>query len=188
MEFETSELGPYTYKAARKEWGKVSWAQLSERVKVVRDQDPQFGKVLKVTYPKGSLGPKQGGGQFLVPLPPSEELWLSYYIKFDNQFDFKKGGKLPGLTSGGSKYTGGLKPTKGQGWSARFMWKEGGRAIVYLYYVDMPGKWGDNLLLKGFTFTPGSWHHITQHIKVNTADEANGVIEVWIDDEKLLSR
>jgi Polysaccharide lyase 14 len=188
VQFESDALGQYTHDMVCKDWGTVPWTQLYGRAHIIQDQEAKRGKVLKIAYPKGAVGPKHGGGQFVISLPPSKELWLSYYVKFGKDFDFKRGGKLPGLTSGGGRYTGGNKPQNGEGWSARFMWRKGGRAVVYLYYVDMSGKWGDNLSLKDFAFTPGTWHQITQHIKVNTADKTDGIIEVWLDGKKVLSR
>ena len=122
------------------------------------------------------------------PYPPSEELWLSYYVKFGTGFDFRRGGKLPGLASGGGRYTGGNRPVNGEGWSARYVWRPEGGAAVYLYYVDMPDQWGEGLALQEFTFTPGTWHQVTQHIKLNTNDDANGVLETWVDGTQYLSR
>lgn len=187
VQFDSDAVGPYTSEMLKRDWGKITWANLYDRAHIVFDEEAGRGNVLRIDYPKGAVGPGQGGGQFVVPLPPSEELWLSYCLKFGKGFDFRLGGKLPGLTSGGGKYTGGRIPKEGDGWSARYMWKRGGKAIVYLYYVDMPGKWGENLRLEGAAFTPGTWHQITQHIKVNTPGEANGVLEVWFDGKKVLS-
>ena len=188
VQFESTVIGEYATDAFRKEWPTVDWVSLYDRAHIVQDQDARRGKVLQISYPKGAVGPKDGGGQFVAVLPPSEELWLSYYVKFEMGFDFRLGGKLPGLTSGGSKYTGGNKPANGEGWSARFMWREGGRAVVYLYHVEMTGQWGDDLALMNSVFTPGTWHKFTQHIKVNSEDGSNGVLEVWFDNEKVLSR
>jgi hypothetical protein len=161
---------------------------LRGRAHIVRDEDPARGKVLRVFYPQGAVGPATGGIQFLTGLAPAEEYWLSYRVKFEEGFDFSKGGKLPGLTSGGSKYTGGKRPTAGEGWSARYMWHAGGKAVVYLYYVDMPGIWGDGIRLPEVTFVPGRWHQLTQHIRLNAPDQADGVLEVWFDGRQVLSR
>ena len=45
------------------------------------------------------------GGQFVVPLAPKEEYYLSYWIYFDKNFDFKKGGKKNVHDSGKSDTT-----------------------------------------------------------------------------------
>jgi hypothetical protein len=188
VDFESSALGLYTAEAIRRDWPKIAWAALHDRACIVQD-DEERGKVLRIRYPAGSLGPGQGGGQFLVPLPPSEELWLSYHLKFGAGFDFRRGGKLPGLTSGGSRYTGGTIPKEGDGWSARYMWRPRGRIGVYAYYVDMPGPWGQMFGLdEAATLVPGKWHQIAQRIQINTPGQADGEIEVWFDGKQVLSR
>lgn len=187
IDFEANDLGPYTA-SSMDAWGQVEWEELQNRAVIVEDEDALHHKALRVSYPAGAVGPREGGAQFNVMLEPSRELWLSYDVKFGEQFDFRLGGKLPGLTSGGSRYTGGRLPTEGEGWSARFMWREHGEAIVYLYYVDMPGIWGEDLSLSETSFRPGKWHRIVQHIRVNDEGESNGVLDVWLDGEQVLER
>lgn len=53
---------------------------------------------LKVTYPSGSFkSPKTGGLQFIArPIPESDSMTLSYSVFVPSDFDFVKGGKLPG--------------------------------------------------------------------------------------------
>lgn len=186
--FEGGVIGDYTPERVSRDWTNVAWTSFGNRASIVRDPASSSSKVLEVAYPDGAVGPEEGGAQFLVELSPSRELWLSYDVRFGKEFDFRLGGKLPGLTSGGSMYTGGNRPENGQGWSARFMWLKGGQAVVYLYHADMEGKWGENLPLDGFAFTPGRWHCVTQYIKVNSPDRANGTLEVWADGRKVLSR
>jgi hypothetical protein len=185
--FNSDAIGKYSSQMLKKDFPSREWGD-SDRGKIVSDIDEERGHVLQVTYPRDALGPREGGVQFLVNLQPTEELWLSYYVKFKKGFDFSKGGKLPGLTSGGSSYTGGNKPKNGEGWSARYMWRKHGAAEIYLYHVDMPGKWGDDLLLKELSFTPGKWYKLVQHIKINSNNKKNGIIEVWVDGKKMLSR
>ncbi|MCF2948895.1 polysaccharide lyase [Paraglaciecola aquimarina] len=186
VNFNNSPIGPYQKSSIVSDWPQLKWQALSQRAEIVPNDSNDHS--LKIYYPKGAVGPSQGGGQFLLPLQPATDLWLSYQVKFDPNFDFRLGGKLPGLTSGGSKYTGGNKPTKGEGWSARYMWREDGEAIIYLYYMDMKGKWGDDLTLAGFHFQPNEWHTLVQHIRINDMQQSNGVLEVWIDGDKKLSK
>jgi len=188
VDFEADTVGPYTPEMVKRDWGKVAWSNLYDRAHIVLEEQAKPNKALRITYPAGAVGPGEGGGQFVVALPPSEEFWLSYRLKFGEGFDFVLGGKLPGLTSGGGKYTGGAMPKDGDGWSARYMWRKGGKAVIYLYYADMPGPWGDDLDLDGATFLRGKWHQLTQHIRVNTPGQANGVLDVWFDGRKALSR
>ena len=183
LDFEGNTIGPYTENNLKKDVGDVNWKLLKDRATI--ELDETHGKVLKVLYPKGSIGPKQGGIQFDKPLPKASDYILEYNIKFMEGFDFRLGGKLPGLTSGGEKYTGGVHPDNGEGWSARYMWIADGEIIVYFYHMDMEHKWGDSVKTNVF-FKPGQWYKIKQHIKLNDSDQFNGVMEVWIDNEKVI--
>ena len=184
LDFEKNNIGSYLGDNLINDIGEVTWSTIDDRATI--EEDSLHGKVLKVFYPKGSLGPEQGGIQFNKPLPDSEEYYLDYYLKFKKGFDFRLGGKLPGLTSGGAKFTGGVHPYNGEGWSARYMWKKGGEVIVYFYHMDMEGKWGDAVKMNT-TFDADRWYRITQHIKINDSDKMNGIMEVWVDGNKVIN-
>ena len=188
VDFESDTVGPYTREMVKHDWGQVVWTNLHDRAHIVLEEQAPPNRALRIAYPAGAVGPSQGGGQFIISLAPSEELWFSYRVKFGQGFDYALGGKLPGLSSGGDKYTGGHKPKDGDGWSARYMWGKNGKIVVYLYYVDMPGHWGEDLSLGGVKCVPGRWHQLTQHIRVNTPGQANGVLDVWFDGKKALAR
>lgn len=183
LDFKKNNIGVYTDHNLLNDVGEVTWKLLDERATI--EEDETYGKVLKVKYPKGAVGPKQGGIQFDKPLPKANEYFLEYNMKFEEGFDFALGGKLPGLTSGGEKYTGGVHPDNGEGWSARYMWIADGEIIVYFYHMDMEHKWGDTVKLNVF-FKPGQWYHIKQRIKLNDIDKFNGIMEVWVDEKKAL--
>ena len=188
VNFEQQPLGPYTDERLRQDWGAVAWSALHGRAHIVTDETAG-GQALALSYPAGSVGPAQGGGQFLVPLAPATEKWLRYRVKFEPGFDFRLGGKLPGLNSGRGQYSGGNLPRAGEGWSARFVWGEGGQINLYLYTVETAGPWGDVLPLGATAIAePGRWHTLTQRIRLNTPGAADGVLEVWVDGKRVLSQ
>ena len=92
---------------------------------------------LIVTYPKGSYKPSasiQGGlGFYASPLYmfPSTKRTLSYQVSFADNFDWVKGGKLPGLFLGNPGASGGRYSTEGA--SVRIMWRANGDAEAYVY-------------------------------------------------------
>ena len=184
LNFENDSIGAYLERSLTNTIGAVDWMDLDDRASI--QKDAVHGNVLKVKYPKGNIGSKGSGIQFVKPLPKSDEYYLDYEIKFQDGFEFVLGGKLPGLTSGGSEYTGGTHPDNGEGWSARYMWVKEGEIIVYFYHMDMKKKWGDAIKMNT-TFKTGQWYRITQHIKLNKADKFNGIMEVWIDGVKVLN-
>ncbi len=113
-----------------------------KRVHVV-ESDGQCGKYLKVKYPKGEVRSKDSGAQWKWSVPDNQELYLSYWIKFDPDFEFVKGGKLPGFC-GGSCNAGGDKPNGKDGWSARLMWQPEGGMIAYVYHKNQATDYGDS--------------------------------------------
>src|SRR3546814_13585034 len=56
---------------------------------------------------------------------------LHYRVRFPEDFDFNKGGKLPGLYAGEAP-SGGEKVSGEDGWSIRLMWREEDRKSTRL--------------------------------------------------------
>lgn len=185
VHFDGHPIGPYTDAMVRADWGQVPWIGLSGRARIVPLAFGSSGQGLEMMYPKGGVGPQQSGGQFLVKLRPRDEYTLEYSVMFRDGFDFRLGGKLPGL-AGGRANTGGHKPT-GDGWSARYMWKDGGKMVVYLYHMDQPGVYGENVPLHQ-AFATGQWYRLKQYVKVNSPEKSDGVLRVWIDGTLALDR
>jgi len=184
LDFDKNIVGDYTNENLTNDIGQVEWFIIDGRANI--EDDTEHKKVLRVTYPEGTVGPQQSGIQFVKSIPNADEYYLDYFLKFNEGFDFALGGKLPGLTSGGSTFTGGVKPENGEGWSMRYMWISGGEIIVYFYYLDMISSFGDAIKLN-INFETGKWYRITQHIKLNDTDKFNGVMEVWVDGKKVIN-
>jgi hypothetical protein len=205
----TGQFSGYDSSTWQDSWGfvvKGSWgqAQLSE---VTDRSAPGNGSALRVLYGRGSSSsscsdcPSPGGGQFytsfakmgLSNLSDANVLYLRYYLKFQQGFDFGRGGKLPGLYGGGiGEESGGQH---GEAFSTRYMWRDHpvsgslsncssltpcsevyvySPAISSGYGLDIGGKWhwqGD-----------GQWHMVEQEVNRTT-----GSITVWYDGVKVLS-
>jgi hypothetical protein len=148
-------------------------------------------KVLEVTYPKDSIDPAtttapKGGAGFVYPL--STSLFsgcLTYEVKFDQGFDFGKGGKLPGLY-GGNAPSGGADTSLG--FSTRYMWRKGSAGEVYAYVPDKEGKYGESIGRGAWSFVPGQWQRLEQEVVVNHIGRNDGVLRVWVDGKLLISR
>ncbi|KAK7053270.1 hypothetical protein VNI00_003896 [Paramarasmius palmivorus] len=109
------------------------------------------GPVLQVTYPKGSYSHDTGGAQF-------ENLWnatdgstfqsmmISYEVAFANNFDWVKGGKLPGLRGGPNAVgcSGGNQPTGRDCFSTRLMWRKDGAGEIYGYFPTQKERCNEN--------------------------------------------
>lgn len=179
-----------------RDWG-IPYTVRAEHIEL--SSNAAHGKrAIRIHFPKGSYGTSSTGAQFPIQFSLIEgmqqtfnSLYLSYYIYFENGFDFRIGGKLPGLMGGGASWerSGGSLPSGSNGWSLRFMWREKGRAVVYAYLP--PGKyrknsnWGTDIDL-GKRLGTGKWHHIEQYVNVNSINKEDGQLRVWVDGQLLL--
>jgi hypothetical protein len=119
-----------------------------------------------------------------------ETAFLEYKLFIPPDFDFVKGGKLPGL-GGGRGNTGGKIPTGSDGWSVRFMFKEGGRLCAYSYTPDMAGGYGEKRFLKkgnqDFVLPRGEWVKIGLQVKMNGLGKNDGYIKCFVNDDLCLN-
>ena len=161
----------------------VLWAKPADRLQLIPVSADR--SLLRVTYPARAWGSKESGAQIMFALPPTQTATAQYRVRFAENFDFVKGGKLPGL-AGGTATTGNKRPT-GDGWSARFMWRSRGDAVLYLYHLDQRKQHGDDFRLD-VRFIPGKWHVIKQRVTLNRAEKKDGRIEVWFDGDLVLDQ
>jgi hypothetical protein len=151
-------------------------------------------KSLRVTYPAGQFGPGPNGAQVPLKFSPLNEAYMSYWVRFSDNFSWgttSEGGKLPGL-AGGSRCSGCATCTGTNGFSARLMWRPGGKAILYLYHLDKVNSCGDNLDLiypngENVIFKKATWYHVMQRVKINSSPTTyDGEVEIWINGQKAL--
>ncbi len=169
------------------------WLQGTERT-MVDDHIAYSGqKSLRIFYPAGKYGPAETGTQTPLQLSPKREYYASYRVRFSEDFSWgttQFGGKLPGLTAG-ANCSGCQICTGSNGFSARFMWRPGGRAALYLYHMDKPTACGEDHYLEypngdPVYFQRGQWMHIAQRVKINTGSNHDGEVEVWVNGQKVL--
>ncbi len=166
------------------------------------------GVSLKVRFPKGQFVTDNSGIDTRIPLSgtfntnyyQSTDLYLSYWVKFSENFDFDKcGGKLPSL--GGTSINSPSRPDdkNKNAWKGRIMWRNGGSIQ---FYMEVPGKdnwspsneerfWGsrmDNentadiclMEYQNYLNKPG-WHNIELHYRFETPGKDDGIFEGWVD-------
>lgn len=186
VRFEHAD-GPYTAKKCMRDFGKPYYADLG-RTEIVHLEDSL--PALKVTTQADTYGWLTSGAHLFSNIVPRDSYTLEYDVRFGEAdgsgFDFRRGGKLPGL-SGGISTSGGRKP-QGDGWTVRYMWREEGALVIYVYHLDMQGKYGDDLLLN-FKAVAGQWYRLKMQVQLNSADEKkDGLIKVWVDDKLVLEK
>lgn len=163
---------------------------------VVSERNGTHPLFLRVRYPQGSISPGAvnrynaplGGSQFFARLPigPQEAVRLSYAVRFSSNFNFVRGGKLPGLY-GGAGNTGGNIPDGTDGFSTRFMWRQDGTGEVYAYLPNSD-RYGTSIGRGNWRFRTGVWHRIEQEVTLNTPGRANGRIRVWFNSRQVLDQ
>lgn len=166
---------------------KLDWVAEPGELAVV--DDGKGGHALRQRYVPTNSGSKVVS--FPVPITGGSEVWLSYRVYFEPGWEFVKGGKLPGLA-------GGTYPTGGQfdddGFSARLMWRDGGKLSLYAYHHDRPTVFGEDFYLTESDGSPyqapvGKWFTITERIKMNTTGStSDGEVEVLIDGVSKLKK
>lgn len=196
---ETSSLwtGQLTNFDWKKEWGirnENDWGW--ENLEIITDQSDRFKEIIRVHYPAGSASPSVsrqdgspiGGSQFYADLgiEPQEQLRLSYYVRFSENFEFVKGGKLPGLF-GGTGNSGGDIPDGTDGFSTRFMWRRNGEGELYAY-LPTSKDYGTSIGKGNWQFEPGVWHHLEQVITLNSPETKDGRIRVFVDGVEAIDR
>jgi hypothetical protein len=184
----TGEPGPYTVAQWKKQWPGCEYEDgvAEGRVELVQDGAAQW---LRTLYPKGSHGADLGGAGWRFPLRRELVLTARYDLMFEPDFDFVKGGKLPGLCGGKKTITGGDAVDGREGWSARVMWRKDGRGQAYVYHMNQPSKYGDEFdFPKSFHFEKGKTYTIALRVEMNSVGKRDGKLMVWVNDEKLVER
>ncbi len=166
-------------------------------------RDPN-GVSIKVRFPKGKLKTADSGIDTRIDLEgvfnnntfTSDDLYLSYWVKFSSNFEFDKcGGKLPSL--GGSTFN-----SSEDRWKGRIMWRKGGSIQ---FYMELPDSrftasdedrfWGEKTQegsgICAFEYTPflsePGWHNIELHYKFETPGQNDGLFEGWVDGKNFNS-
>ena len=185
-DFEHHTPGPYSEAMLEMDWNNPAWSNGVEegRVSIV-STDQEHNVALAVFYPEGEYGTSQTGAQWKLDLDGSyEHVRVRYRLRFTDDFDFVRGGKLPGLI-GGQGNTGGGIPNGSDGWSARMMWRTDGAITQYVYHPDQPQNYGEDLPweIDGTQahFVREQWHTVTHEIRMNTPGKNDGSIKSWLD-------
>ncbi|KIM28461.1 polysaccharide lyase family 14 protein [Serendipita vermifera MAFF 305830] len=168
-------------------------------------------------YPKGSMNPSsdiRGGFGFYLDGPQSwsianaKEITFSYAVMFQSDFQWAKGGKLPGLFGGIGKLaygcSGGRKQDRDKCFDLRYMWRTSGKGELYAYlplnhpntdytllaippYSARNADYGFSVGRGSWTFQAGNWNTMTEYVKLNTPGSEDGTIRVWWNGELVIS-
>ncbi|KAI0365896.1 hypothetical protein BV20DRAFT_1098122 [Pilatotrama ljubarskyi] len=193
---------------------------------VVRPPVPIEGdpdqRAWEAVYPEGSINPgnssaPSGGFGFYLRGPSDfshaltdvsaySEVIMGYDVLFEDGFDFRKGGKLPGIYGGAgdSAYgcTGGRQSDRCKCFNLRLMWRENGVGELYAYIpqtdantkrlLAVPPRsiqhpdYGFSVGRGAWNFPSGRWTRVMERVKINDVGEDNGEIEVFINGTSVM--
>lgn len=174
------EPGAYTVARWKRDWPGCRYEDGVREGRVAVVQRPA-GKALRITCAAGRIGPAEGGAGWRWPVERADSLTLTYTLRFDPDFEFVKGGKLPGLAGGPESVTGGRRATGTNGFSVRLMWRRDGRAEAYVYHVRQPDAYGESLPFPDeFRFPRGEPVQVRLHVVMNAPGRRDGQVRVWI--------
>ena len=175
-----------------KEWGLRSKIARAETVAAdpSRKFRPLRGRALRIKVDKGGHYGASLQFRFKKRLGREPEaVYFRYYLRFADDWDPARGGKLPGIAGTYGRAGWGGRPVDGRnGWSARglFRGQEDGKTPVgfYCYHVDMKGRYGSDWLWDkdrlGY-LDNNRWYCIEQYAKMNTPRRNDGILRAWID-------
>lgn len=140
---------------------------------------PDGSAALRVAYE----GYERGSRRVVRRVPlgvRGTEFTLSYDVRFAEDFQFVRGGKLHGL--GPDRPVTGGNPRRPDGWSARVNFGPEGAIRTYIYEQDGESQWGVGRGGGDFRFEPGRWHAVSMHLRLNDPpEEANGSVRIFVD-------
>ena len=118
-----------------------------------------------------------------------EEIYFRYYLRFADDWDPARGGKLPGISGTyGRAGWGGRRVNGEDGWSARGLFRKQVDGLTplgfYCYHVDMRGQYGSEWLWdrqKQGWLENNRWYCIEQYAKMNTPGKNDGILRAWVD-------
>jgi len=172
--------GPYTVEHWKRDWPGCGWQDgVKEGNLSVVERDGSHR--LRIDFQVGEVGPEKGGAGWRYPVGTRETAELSYLVRFGKDFDWVKGGKLPGFCGGPDNVSGGRPADGTNGFSARLMWRKDGRGEAYLYHKNQPERYGDKVPFPGdFRFPEETDIRVRMRVTMNTPGEKNGLLQVWI--------
>lgn len=156
-------------------------AGVIDNVSIVR-KEGAAPAAIEVGLPRSAPGREGGMGFPWEPraLAGKTAACLTYQVYFPADFDFRRGGRLPGFGSG---LADAAQP---QAFAAVPAWGPAGRSGAVLNVLP-----GEAALIQAqaeLNFAKGRWVKVDQEIVLNTPKTPDGTLRVWLDGELAIER
>lgn len=160
---------------------------VAENVTIRPVTNAAFPAAMTVSLRKGTTAPQDAaaGGMSFPWWPRSLQdkpaACLAYDVLLPADFDFHRGGTLPGLT-GASASEG------GDGFGAPLAWRSDGRAGVTTKITQDAETHRFVAERESVVLPRGRWVRLEEEIALNTPKKADGVLRVWVDGSLAVER
>ncbi|KAJ7464745.1 polysaccharide lyase family 14 protein [Mycena galericulata] len=182
---------------------------------------PAPSRAWEAFYPKGSINPSApmpGGFGFYLSGPPTfasrlesgaTHVVLSYRMMLQSEWEWVKGGKLPGIFGGEGDLsyscTGGRQDHRCKCFNIRPMWRSKGHGELYTYLPLTPtnrerllavppsskenSDYGFSVGRNAFQFSlaVGKWISLAFRVKLNAVGSEDGELELWVDGKSVIN-
>jgi hypothetical protein len=172
--------GLYSVEQWRRDWPGCEFeAGVAEKRVTLTERDGV--RWLRVAFQPGAIGPDDNGAGCRAPFKRRDEVELSYRVRFAPDFEWVKGGKLPGLAGGPNNVSGGRRADGTNGWSARLMWRADGRGEAYVYHKNQPADYGESFPFPAdFRFPTDTPLAVRMRVTMNRPGHRDGTLRVWL--------
>jgi len=158
-----------------------SWLKIKQS-KVIQNCPLTQSKCLSVAYKPTRYGSFRTYAR--EKIIPDDHYILSYDIFFKDNFEFVKGGKLPGL---GPMFTAeGCSNVTKRSWGVRPMWRGRGKAQAYFYGQRRKWGCGKGEVSELSAFEPNIWQKVELEVKLNSKPNSkDGFIILRVDGKEI---
>ncbi len=188
--FDDWDTGPYNSSKIKSNLG-VTFCKGADEGRVHVTSVAGHSKVLEVRYPKGEVKTSNSGMHTKIPLNGNYNgLYMSYWVYFPDNFEFRAGAKLPGLAH----------QSNDKNMSLRLMWRHDGLVEYYVHYNTTPThenyrasiNWSLTDVINEpqndqIKFKKGEWNHVELYNKLNTPGQKNGIMRGWLNGEMAIN-
>lgn len=188
----------------QKDWWIKNWTN--------EERSTMTSEALHMTCVPGKYGMDSGTGFHALPFLgfPTEHMAYEYSVYFDKNFEWVKGGKLPGFGIGRADETATGGDWQRHAGSMRVMWRERGQAIGYLYLpteISSNGRRDGTIHVQssdfkdaaegslgkpagidlffqrraGLALKRGAWNRIRVEVKLNDPGKRNGFLKLTVN-------
>lgn len=201
-DFSDEPLGAYNVAILRDRWSPAeprtlrtqSKTQQYRRLSVITEEGTA-NKLWRMVYPAGAQGTQQGVF-FDVGLPRATEYYVAFRLKLAQDFDFVKGGRLPGILghAEGSTYDSICTRPEPNSWMlTHAAFAEAGTMRNKAHFATAAGACGDSLGWNigtgtDYTLQRDRWYTIELRTKLNTVGRRDGILQAWVDGVSVFER